>query len=259
MANDKTAELHEGPVPQPEPMLGGVKKMFASLLNRNAPGVQAGAQAGVGAAASAASRELNTLFGALRRIDALILAEDDRAVELTERLKEAETERVDALTAARLGGGGGSQRIEKLSATRDALRGQIADAEAVASKMRVERLEFAARIDPLKRAYRAEVDAFLTVLYGRLMLRYVELAPEIAATVLQVAAVRRVMISHRCGNSNGWSGEVLLPGMKPGVGASIPPILAAGSREFDQAATNAESEVLETVHEAGFLYGIECK
>ena len=257
MANDRTADSRATTMLQPEPILGGLKKLFASLLNRTVPGIESGAQSD--APPSAISQELNALYGALRRIDALISAEEDRAEELTEQLKATESERIDVLTAERLLPGGRSQHLEALSTKRDGLRGQIADAEAVANKLREERIDFAAKIDPLNRAYRAEVEAFLTVLYGRLMTRYAELAPEVAAAVLQVAAVRRAMISRGIGNSNGWSGEVFLPGMKPGDGTAIPPILAAGSPEFNRAVSRAESEVLESVRAAGYLYGIDFK
>lgn len=235
-------------------MLAGLKKLVAPLLGRGDSG------SGGSAEVSPTAMRLTALFDERRRIGRLADAEDERAAALAQRLEAAEAARIAALTTARLNGlEDPSQGADELNAQSEAIRREIADAGAVARNLRAALAGLMEQSDGLKASYRMEVDAFLTSLYARSMQRYNELAPEVAATVLQVAAIRRVMIAQRCGNSNGWSGEVLLPGMKPRVGAMIPPILAAGTKEFDEAATRAQGEVMEAVREAGFLYEIDWK
>jgi hypothetical protein len=95
---------------------------------------------------------------------------------------------------------------------------------------------------------------YLDGLYADAMARYNALAPELATVVLEVAAIRRVMIRRLTGNSNGWSGEILLPGMKPKEGKWIPRLLDGGSPEFDATANATVQQVEAKLRSAGFMY-----
>jgi hypothetical protein len=182
--------------------------------------------------------------------------ERDRAAGLSEQLKKLDKDRAAALLDARLNGGpAAAQRAAELGAQSAAAERERADAEVVAEGIDQRIQEIGAQIDGLAGDYLAVLSERLNAMYVDAMARYNEVAPAAAAAIVRVAAIRRAMIELGAGNSNGWSGEAFLPGMSPGAGAHIPPLLAAGSGEFDRAASAHKATVLGELYAAGFSGG----
>ncbi|MEK6245833.1 MAG: hypothetical protein AABM33_15210, partial [Pseudomonadota bacterium] len=127
--------------------------------------------------------------------------------------------------------------------------------EAVVRNLRARIAELSREEEPLKAAYLREKAMFLDSLYASLIERYNALAPEVADTILQIAASRRVMIASGLGNTNGWSGEVLLPGMKAKHGSRVPPILDGADQKFADAAESHVRTIYDRLTAAGFVHG----
>lgn len=182
--------------------------------------------------------------------------ERDRAAGLTGQLKQLDKDRAAALLDARINGGSAAtQRAADLGAQSAAVERERADAEVVAEGLDQRIQEIGAQIDGLAGEYLVALSGRLNAMYADAMNRYNEVAPAAVAAIVRVAAIRRAMIELGAGNSNGWSGEAFLPGMSPGAGAHIPPLLAAGSGEFDRIASAHKDSVLGELYAAGFSGG----
>lgn len=192
------------------------------------------------------------------RVRSLVAAEEKRAEALSEQLRKKDAERIDSLTEARLSGADAdSPQLETSQADLAALRRGIEEAAAVAGRLRARLSDVEAALKKSKYDYERELTALLDNLYEQAMGRYNDLAPAVAQAILEVAAIRRVMMSLRLGNTNGWTGEVLLPGMEPRQGALVPPVLQGSSREFADRADKLAQAANERVRAAGFVYNLK--
>ncbi len=188
------------------------------------------------------------------RIESLIQDEEERQAELRAKLAGEDKLRVEAMTAARLSGARDERGGGAALAAASALRQAISDSEAVAGNLGARLDEIRTQCASLASEYAREQARFLEQLYAAAMRRYSALAPELADAVLDVAAIRRVMMEQRMGNTNGWSGEILLPRMEPGRGTLIPPLLDGAAAEFPREAEARKSQVYEALRDAGFVY-----
>ncbi len=239
-----------GGAPGKSSVLGRLSKLFA----------------GSGDARSEATLQKSDLIKRLEqltterdRLRDLIAAENERVSTLGEQLRDKEVARINALADARLNGSEPDrQRAESLLVDATVARRQIEESSAVAGRLR-ERLDaLNAELETLRAAYRRELAAFLEALYASAMEKYNAVAPEVAQTVIEVAAIRRVMMACRLGNTNcGWDGAILLPGMRPGEGRHVPPILDGGGAVYAAAADARAGAVAQVLREAGFVYGLE--
>jgi len=203
-------------------------------------------------------QELAQLTSERSRVVASIAEEEERRHEQAERLKRKDAERIDALTAARLSGHKeDKRRSDALLADSEAvtLRREIDDSKAVDGRLRARWEELSREIRSRDLRYREAQAIFLEDVFEKLIARYNALAPEVAEIVLQIAAVRRVMIARGAGDTNGWDGAILLPGMKAGRGIYIDPILDGGSSEFGNAADQRKAGIAQAMRAAGFIYG----
>lgn len=201
--------------------------------------------------------QLEKLSAERGRLSSLIAEEDDREKELAARVRRIDAERVEALTAARLNNDETlNQRAAELLDQAAATRRASDDCAAVAKNLTARREEVRSEHALLMQRYRHAVAAHLEALFEALIDKYNALAPDIAETVLHIAAVRRVMMDNGIANTNGWSGEVLLPGMRAREGAYVRPILDGASPEFAGSADERRVAVIEELKEAGFKYGV---
>lgn len=262
MTSPNTAAAQNDDASAGRSMFASLKSLFVSRPDRPAaePDMGRALAASQRASASEILDRLKAMLAQRERAHGIAEAERLRVGELEERLESMGAERIGVLTAARIEGGEEAKaRADDLTAQCEAVRREIADAKAIESNLRSMQEDLGRQIDAMKPAYRHAVGGVLDALYAEAMARYNESAPSVAAAALRVAAIRRVMVRHGCGNSNGWSGEIHLPGMKPGIGSGIAPILVAGSAEFDRAATGMEANVLRAIQEAGFHLGLDWK
>jgi hypothetical protein len=187
------------------------------------------------------------------RIRQLIEDEHYRTAERRARLEQVEGDRIRAIAAARIAGN--EQRAdlaESLRAEAAALRQAIDDSEGVVAQMGEALAQLETELQVLKRMYLHELGAYLTNAYGQMMERYNALAPDVAEIVLQIAAMRRVMMLYKAGNSNGWDGGVLLPSMRPGEGRYMEPMLVGDSRAFAEGANARMDAIIAQLKAAGF-------
>jgi hypothetical protein len=239
----------------------------ASVAEASAAAQQRKARLSAGATyASATIQKLKALMDERARVRSLLDEEGERVAELKKKLAALDAERLDALTDARLKPNGsqatdarlkpnGSQgRGAELLAECSKLRQEISDADSVAARLNDRVKQIGWEIDALKVPYRCDVGAFLTALHDQLIERYNELAPGVAEVVLQIAALHRVMMLYQAGNSNGWDGSILLPGMKAGNGDYIAPMLQGSSEAFGREANDRTRGVLDELGAAGFIW-----
>jgi chromosome segregation ATPase len=202
-----------------------------------------------------AIERLSALLEERDRVQGLVIDEEKRAEALKEQLRQKEEQRIDALTNARLAGEEADASLpEQLAAELATLRSSIVEAEAVAKRLRAQVDRLDRQIAPLKDEYRQEMSVYLDALYREAIDRYRVLAPDLANAVLRVAAIRRLMIRRGLGNSNGWSGDILLPSMKWQEGNTLYPMLDGGSRDFADAAEDRVSQLEEELRQFGFKY-----
>lgn len=206
---------------------------------------------------SATLSRLHTLTEEMNRIRSLIADEQKRAESLNEELERKGEARVQALTDARLRGAHSDDvALATLELEIDAtdLERKIRDTRLVAQKLEANLSQAVSEFNSLQSEYLMELAAFLDGLYVDAMQEYNRVAPLVAKAVLEVAAIRRTMIHFRVGNTNGWNGEVYLPGMQPKQGASVPPVLDVSSGEYLDRAHNLANYVADRVRAAGFKY-----
>ena len=122
----------------------------------------------------------------------------------------------------------------------------------MAARMRRRLDELNAQIIAMKREYDQALAALLDRRYAEAMQQYNALAPALKNAVLRVAAIRRAMMQHMLGNTSGWHGEILLPGMEPKQGKYIAPILDGA--ELDRDPDFLVLNINEEIRAAGFGY-----
>lgn len=177
---------------------------------------------------------------------------------LSTQLDALDRERIQALTEFRISGDAGANERAQALLKRCAEIGQeIDDARAVAGGInsRIQALE--EQLKSLSRLYRRDLGVFLTTIHSRLIDRYNEAAPGVAEIVLQLAATRRVMMRYLAGNSNGWDGRILLPGMRPEDGNPITPLLDGDSAYFNSEANERMSGIADEMSAAGFIWRVD--
>jgi len=192
------------------------------------------------------------------RLRGLEAAETDKLDGLSAQLRAMDSERIQALTEYRVGGKEGDNEQAQALLKRCAEIGQeIDDARAVAGGIhsRIQALED--DLKPLTMQYRRDLGLFLTTIHSRLIDRYNEVAPGVAEIVLQLAATRRVMMRYLTGDSNGWNGQILLPGMRAGDGKTIEPILDGGTTSFDSEANERMAGIVAEMSAAGFIWRMD--
>lgn len=209
----------------------------------------------VGAVVSSV-RQFDVASSERDRVRSIINGNEERVQALTAKLKEVDGKRIDALTDAQLGNAP-REAADALLGECSGLRQEISDARAVVERMRDRLREIEGEFDRIRDVYRRDVGIFLTDLYSRLIADYNAKAPQLAQTVVGLGAVTRVMRLYGAGNSNGWTGEILLPGMKAGDGRTIQPILDGASRAYEQAALEKMDEVLAELRAAGFTWRLD--
>lgn len=198
-------------------------------------------------------RELNELIAERDLVLSLVDAEEERQADLSTAAEEKDRERIDALTDARLNGWEiDLQLADGFATAAEALRRQVKESSAVADRLRERVGPLNGEISALRQAVETQLTAFIDDLYEKQIAQYNEQARELAKTVLKIAAIVRVMLDRRAGNSNGWSGEIFLPGMEARRGTYIPPLLDGASQEFDRAANQRVADIWELVEAAGF-------
>lgn len=192
------------------------------------------------------------------RLRGLEAAETDKLDGLSAQLRSMDSERIQALTEYRVSGeAGANARAQTLLKKCSDIGQEVDDARAVAGGIhsRIEALE--EDLKPLSVQYRGDLGVFLTTIHSRLIDRYNEAAPGVAEIVLQLAATRRVMMRYLAGNSNGWNGQILLPGMVAGEGKTIEPILDGETRSFDEEANERMSGIVAAMSAAGFIWRMD--
>jgi len=192
------------------------------------------------------------------RLRGLEAAETDKLDELSGQLRAMDSERIQALTEYRVSGeAGANERAQTLLKKCSDIGQEIDDARAVAGGIhsRIQALED--ELKPLSMQYRRDLGVFLTTIHSRLIDRYNEAAPGVAEIVLHLAAARRVMLRYLAGNSNGWNGEILLPGMRAGDGSAIEPMLDGGGAAFDRDANERTSAIIAEMTAAGFIWRMD--
>lgn len=198
--------------------------------------------------------KISAVIDERRRLRGLEAEETDKLDGLSAQLRAMDSERIQALTEYRVSGeAGANERAQTLLKKCSEIGQEIDDARAVAGGINLRIHALDEELKPLSMQYRRDLGMFLTAIYGRLIDRYNEAAPGVAEIVLRLAATRRVMAKYLAGNSSGWSGEILLPGMRAGDGTTIEPLLDGGSRRFDTEATDLMGEIFEQMRAAGFV------
>jgi len=221
-----------------------------SRLRTSIAGVQA-TEGGAGVAPTAA--RLRELLQERARIYELRASEEARAEQLGATAAAKDKERLDAITNAKLAEAEIDRaHVDGLLRQANECRRLSAEAAAVVGRIDERAAALGLDIEALQLSYRNELAGFLDALYGGLMQRYTELVPELAETVLQLAAVRRVMLSEHLGDTNGWSGEIFLPQMRQGEGKTLEPMLDGASHGFAVLADARVREVHRMMREAGF-------
>lgn len=199
-------------------------------------------------------QRLNELVRERDRVISLAEAEEERQDALGEQIKRKDSGRIDALTEARLNGRDvDRERADALSTESAALRMEIEESAAVADRLRAQAGQLNGEIDGLRATIKQGEAPFLDDLYAKLISSYNAQAHELAETVLQIAAVRRVMMDRRAGNSNGWDGVILLPGMHAKRGIENPPMLDGASPQFDAAANQRAADIADRMRAVGFM------
>lgn len=189
------------------------------------------------------------------QLEGLREGESEKADSLNTQLKDLDSARVEALTDHRVSGGGGaSEKAQALLAQSNAVRQELNDIQAVVNGIDRRIADLENQMEPLKRRYQVDMGAFLGDIYHQLAAHYQELAPEVGETLLQIAAVRRVMLRYLAGNTNGWDGRALLPGIQPGEGRYIKPLLDADSSQFANGANERMEEIFKQMRSAGFIW-----
>lgn len=201
--------------------------------------------------------QLDALQAERRRLRALVESESDRAEQCRAERAAKKTALIDVLTEERLNAAphGGDGRAAALRAECEELDRSIEESEAVATQLRERLAQVQSSVEALARQYQYALSAHLNEIYASAMDRYNELAPALAGAVLEVAAIRRVMIDWHLGNSNGWSGQVLLPAMRHGEGRALPPLLDGAA--LGEACREREAAVREKLAKAGFVHELE--
>lgn len=200
-------------------------------------------------------KRLRELMAERSRVQSLIYEEKQRVEALGEQARQRDEDRIEALTASRLSGqDADSQQAATLFSEATALRREIEESSAVATRLSARVDELNASIKAHQWAYKQAEAKFLDDLYKKSMEAYNALAPGVAQAVLRVAAVRRVMMRRLVGNTNGWNGQILLPGMVPREGRYIAAILDGSDQQFAIAADALEQSVRKELCAAGFIY-----
>lgn len=208
--------------------------------------------------AAASAKQLGAHLDERSRLRMLAAEETARVSELDAQLTALNVQRIDALTEDRVSSNPESKATaEALLADCARVRQEIEDASLVKENIGLRIHTLDQEIAPLKAKYRGELGAYLSGIYRGHIEDYNKLAPELAETIYKIAATARVMRRYLAGDSSGWDGTVLLPGMQAGNGRTIPPILDAGSREFEDDANSRMEAILEQLKEAGFIWRLD--
>lgn len=199
-------------------------------------------------------QQMRALKAERQRVLELVQQEEQLQEDLARQAREADEARVTALTALRLGDGEPAADLATHEERAAVLHRRAKDAAAVAERLRAKLAEIGQELTRLSGQFAREQTRYLEQLYEAAMRRYNELAPAVAEAVLDVAAIRRVMMDSRSGNTNGWGGEILLPSMQPGIGRQLSPILDGASSRFHIEADARKVQVHEALRQAGFTY-----
>lgn len=199
--------------------------------------------------------QIGALMNEHQRLVGLRDDEVEKTDSLNARLRELEGGRVEALTEHRVSGDvRAREKASNLLEQANKIREELNDVQAIAGGIERRIADLDGRMEPLKRMYSVAMGAFLNAIYRQLSDRYNQLAPEVSEIVLQIGALRRVMLRYLAGNTNGWDGRVLLPGIEPGEGRYIKPVLDADSADFARAANERMDQIFEQMRSAGFIW-----
>jgi small-conductance mechanosensitive channel len=231
-------------------MLNNLKK----LLNASpAPLVTNEHPAGAEAEPKSAARKYAELKDEHGRVAELIRSEERRAEQLKEKLREMEDEHAEARAQDLLAEiEPDPMQRQSFIADSAAVRTQMNEASAVAAKLRKRLSENAELLEAAKAEYRAEMANWLDALYRQAIEQYNQIAPNLAAVVLRVAAIRRLMMRRMLGNTNGWNGDILLPQMKWQHGGDLPALLDGAW--IDGADSTVIEQLERELHVAGFSH-----
>jgi hypothetical protein len=189
------------------------------------------------------------------RLGELRDAELEREAKLRIEIARIDGERIEAITEFRAHGDKGHQeRANALLTEAAALRQEADDAEGVANGLQSKIDGMNPEFEALQRQYRVDLGVFLDTVYRRLANRYMELAPEVADVVLQIAGLQNVMMQYLAGNTNGFERRVYLPRIAPGQGNALMPLLDADTRQFGDGARARTDAILDELKAAGFVW-----
>lgn len=189
------------------------------------------------------------------RLGELRDAELEREAKLRIEITRIENERIEAITEFRAHGDKGHQeRANALLADAAALRQEADDAEGVANGLQGKIDGMGPEFESLQQQYRSDLGVFLDTVYRRLADRYMDLAPEVADVVLQIAGLQNVMMQYLAGNTNGFERRVYLPRIVPGQGNTLMPLLDADTRQFGDGARARTDAILVELKAAGFVW-----
>lgn len=202
--------------------------------------------------------KLSAVMNERSRLRGLEADETDKLESLSAKLRKLDAERIQALTEYRVSAKAVANERAQALLTQCAEIGQeIDDARAVAGGINSRIQDLEEQLKPLRMQYRRDLGLFLTAIHSGLINRYNEAAPGLAEIVLQLAATRRVMARYLAGNSNGWNGQILLPGMRAEDGKTIQPILDGDTPSFNVEAEERMAGIVAEMSAAGFTWRMD--
>lgn len=170
------------------------------------------------------------------------------------RLAEVDALRIQAMTEARILDDSNAQlHAQAMQDEANALQRKAEDCEAVSRGIGAKIARVDAEIDDLRTRYQQELAAFLDGAFARTAAHYREMAPGLADLVLEMAAIKQVMLKHLAGNSNGFDHlSAGIPRAEPGNGRTLPAYCDGDSREFEAMVLERAQKLNLELQAAGF-------
>lgn len=170
------------------------------------------------------------------------------------RFDEVDALRIEAMTEARILDDSNAQRYaQAMQDETHALQRKAEDCEAISRGIGAKIACVEEEINGLRTRYQQELGAFLDGIFARTAAHYREIAPGLADLVLEMAAIKQVMLTHLAGNSNGFDHlSAVIPRAEPGNGRTLPVYCDGDSREFEALVRERAQKMNHELQAAGF-------
>ncbi|PLX73060.1 MAG: hypothetical protein C0607_14910 [Azoarcus sp.] len=227
-----------------------IERIFGKSKGLADSGKDGGAQAP--SDATARTEHWQALRGKVQQMNAEAATQQRLGVSLRAQMERLGKQRVSLMAKAKLSDEPDSVEARALEDEIEQIRARIKDADELAAEFEEMARQHASELKAAAAAARKELGDRLDQMFETAATAYNESARAAAEHALILQAVKELMISKGCGNSNGFDPLIVLPMARPGDGGTFDPIINSATPGYLSMVRSAQADVAQKLKADGF-------